>query len=115
MSTVLAEYTRSRAQACPALARAPEGSSAGSSDPTATLLAAVGPALIDCHCAVDPAEMRSLFWRVAGNPSPMAIVEVSLDTDATAFSFSVAQSTKWSDVASQFAIDGKTTWFDLKR
>jgi hypothetical protein len=112
MSGVLAEYTRPKVQACPGLVRAFGNASATAADPTQTLLAAVGPALIDCGCAVDPAEMRSLFWRVAGNPHPLLIVEVSLDADAKAFA--VVQTTKWRDVAKQFAVAGKPTWFDLQ-
>ena len=68
-------------------------------DKAARLLAGVGPALVECDCAVDIPALRSVLWRIAGNPRPLSAVTVELAPDAPPITLPAA--TTWEKAAAR--------------
>ena len=48
-------------------------------DKAQVIIEGSGEALLDCHCASDVAAFRALMWRIAGNPHPNALLELTID------------------------------------
>ncbi len=77
-------------------------------DKGATLLAAVGPALIECDCKADLDGLRTAFWRVVGSPRPMSFLPVRMAPDAAPLSMPPA--TRWQEASARLAPGGPPVW-----
>jgi hypothetical protein len=77
-------------------------------DKAATLLAAIGPALVECDCKADLPALRTAFWRVVGNPRPMSFLPVRLAQDAAPLA--LPPTTTWRDASQRLAPGGPPIW-----
>ena len=77
-------------------------------DKAETLLAAVGPALIECDCKADLDGLRTAMWRVAGNPRPMSFLPVRLAPDAAPLAMPAA--TRWQEASKRLVPGGPPVW-----
>jgi hypothetical protein len=77
-------------------------------DKAATLLAAVGPALVECDCKADLPALRTAFWRVVGNPRPMSFLPVRLDQAAAPLS--LPPTTPWREASQRLPPGGPPIW-----
>jgi len=114
-ATALAAYTRPNIESCPPLVELFGQVSAGEQgDLAGSMLKGVGPALIRCKCAVDPAEMKSLFWGIVGNPHPLGAINIELDPKATQ-QIALAKDVAWSDANKQLRTDAATLWIAVSQ
>lgn len=112
-ASAFASYTTPMVAPCPALVRVfGEVSATEGMDKAAYMLSHVGPALIECDCAVDPAEIRSLMWNLAGNRHPIGVIKVALDPKAPPLV--ATADTLWSEASKQLAVDTTQAWFVIK-
>jgi hypothetical protein len=108
-ATALAEYTRPKVAGCPTLiALFGEVGTEEQDDKAGYLLKRVGPALIGCNCAADPAEITSLMWAITGNPHPVGAIDIVLDPKAKQ-TLALGAAT-WSDASAQLHPDATTIW-----
>lgn len=77
-------------------------------DKAESLLAAVGPALVECDCKADLPALRTAFWRVVGNPRPMSFLPVQLAAEAAPLSLPPA--TPWQDASKRLVPGGPPIW-----
>jgi len=113
VGSALAAYLRPKIEPCPGLVTAfAQASSSEHGDNAGFLVSQVGPALIDCKCAVDPAEMKSLFWGFVGNPRPLGAIEIELDPAAAPIA--AAASAPWSQASARLSVDAHATWFTVE-
>jgi len=77
-------------------------------DKAEILLNAVGPALVDCNCNADLPAVRSLMWRVAGNPHPVNVIEVDLDPRVNPLA--LPAKSPWRDAAKHLSIHTVAMW-----
>jgi len=109
-ATAFAGYARSLVASCPALIHVfGEVSANDVADKAGYMLSRIGPALIECDCAADPAEIRSLMWNLAGNPHPVGVIQVVLDPKAKPLV--ATADTPWSDASKQLSVDATKAWF----
>jgi len=100
LATALSGYIRKKIAACPAMIEVMgKVADDNSGDRAGAMLASVGPALIACDCAVDPAEMKSLFWGFLGNPQPLGAIRVTLDPHGTRLD--APKQATWAEVQKQ--------------
>jgi hypothetical protein len=113
-ATALANYIRPKIAPCPALVEVFGMVGQTEMEDKATyMLRSAGPAIAACNCAVDPAEMRSMFWMFVGNPKPTMLLRVELDPKAPPHS---AQGTKtWGEESGWLTPDKKTIWLTAWR
>jgi len=113
-ATALANYISPHIAPCPPLVQLfGEVSSTEMDDRAGFMLKGAAPAIAACNCAVDPAEMRSMFWMFLGNPKPTALLRVELDPKAKPHS---EQDTKtWGEASAWLTPDTKTVWLTAWR
>lgn len=108
----LAHLASDVAAPCPAL-RKVFGSVASDEggDKAQIIIDGSGPALLDCKCAADVASFRALMWKIAGNPHPSALLEITIDKGGEAIAFPAA--TPWRDAGKRIGM-GSTIWPSVK-
>jgi hypothetical protein len=114
----LAEFIGPKVEACPGIVSA-FGDVAAEAGPEKgrNLLSKMGPALIDCDCAVAPEELTSLLWRTIGNPRPVVVLNIELSPNvdgSKAQVVSAAGDAMWRDVNRRFTPDTKVAWLTVK-
>jgi hypothetical protein len=104
----VAKLASETVKSCDALMREFGSVAATEGDKADIILHAVGPALVECNCNTDLAAVRSLMWRVAGNPHPVNVIEVELDPHVPPLEFPAA--TPWREVAKHLSIHTIAMW-----
>ena len=113
-ASAIGNYLRTKVAPCESLVKVfGEINSSERSDPAGYLLGHTAQALIDCRCAVDPAEVRSLMWYMLGDPHPLAILSIELDPKAAAITATAAA--EWTDANGRLAADAHAVWLDVAR
>ena len=79
-------------------------------DKAGALLAGIGPALVECDCAVDLPALRSVMWRIAGNPRPMTGLTLALSPEAAPIALPAA--TPWQEAGPRLTA-AAPTWLAL--
>ena len=113
-ATALAGYIRPHVQPCPALLDVfGEVGASEMDDRAGYMLSHVAPALIACHCAVDPAEMTSLFWEFLANPHPLALLAITLDPKQKPIT--AAADARWDTVNGLLSATSSDLWLAVAR
>ena len=108
-ATEAARITEQVVSRCGALKKVfAEVSAVPGEDKATTLLAAIGPALVECDCKADLPALRTAFWRVVGNPRPMSFLPIRLDQ--TAAPLSLPPATPWRDASQRLGPGGPPIW-----
>ena len=76
-------------------------------DKGAEIIEGTGPALIECKCSLDVPALRTVLWRVAGNPHPIEALSVELVRDAPPLAQPGA--TPWAAAQAQL-VPGAQVW-----
>jgi hypothetical protein len=98
-------------RSCGAITRAFESTAAVEGDKVEHLIRAIGPALVQCNCDVDLAALRTLMWRLAGNPHPTSALRIALARDASGIALPAA--TPWREASQRLAPTTTPAWFAI--
>jgi hypothetical protein len=104
----LAKLAEQTVKSCDALMREFGSVAATEGDKADIILHAVGPALVECNCNTDLPAVRSLMWRVAGNPHPVNVLEVDLDPIVKPLELPGA--TPWREASKHLSIHTAALW-----
>ena len=74
-------------------------------DKAESLIAGIGPALVDCRCAVDMPALRLGVWQLIGHAHPTSALEVTLARDATPIELPARM--PWRDASKALVPDGR--------
>ncbi len=93
---------------CPAMVKLfGDVASVETTDKADYLLDRIGPALVDCDCNVDLPSLRSVMWRLIGNPTPVVVLPLVLARDGTAIEQPTSR--PWSAASRELA-PGQRVW-----
>jgi hypothetical protein len=98
----IAKLTQETVKSCDELTGVFKSVAATEGDKADFILGAVGPALVGCNCKADLPAVRSLMWRIAGNPHPVNVIEVDLDPHANPLELPAA--TPWREASKHLSI-----------
>jgi hypothetical protein len=107
-ATKVAKLTSEAVKSCDALMREFGSVAATEGDKADIILHAVGPALVECNCNTDLPTVRSLMWRIAGNPHPVNVLEVDLDPHVTPLE--LPATTPWREASKHLSIHTVALW-----
>jgi hypothetical protein len=105
-ATKLAEMTQRLVKSCPALVELFGSTASEHVDKADHLARGIGPALIACDCNADIPALRSIFWRLLHNPSPVVALPLAIDPGGTPIS--LPSSTPWRDASRRFTATTRT-------
>jgi hypothetical protein len=99
-----AELLQQQSQSCPSLMKKfGEVASSDGPDKAEFLIEAIGPALVECRCDVNMANIRSLFWRLLVNPNPTRVLQFS--TGAPKDTIAAPAAMTWKDASKKLRAD----------
>ncbi len=107
-ASAIARIASEMAAPCPALGKVFGAVASDEGDDKAqVIIEGSGEALLECKCAADVASFRAVMWRVAGNPHPSALLELTIDKTGEQVAFPAA--TPWRDAGKRISM-GSTIW-----
>ena len=107
-ATKVAKLTSEAIKSCDALMHELGSVAATEGDKADIILHAVGPALVECNCNTDLPAVRSLMWRIAGNPHPVNVLEVDLDPRVNPLELPAA--TPWREASRHLSTHTAALW-----
>jgi hypothetical protein len=81
-------------------------------DRHASMISALGPAILACKCKVDIPALRSLLYRLFVT-KPIALLDLTLDEGASRIEMPLE--TPWTEANKRLGKDLKTVWLDVPR
>jgi hypothetical protein len=97
----LAHLLVDTAKGCPSIGKVfSAAATEDSADRSNDLVAAIGPAIVECDCNVDIPALRSLMWRTLVDEHPKSVLTTAVSPDGTAIE--LAGSTPWREASKLF-------------
>jgi biopolymer transport protein ExbD len=103
----IAQVTRDVVASCSSMTKLFGDVAATEGDKAEYLLDRIGPALVDCDCNVDVPSLRSVMYRLVGNPTPVAVLPLVLARDGA--TVEQPASRPWSAASGQL-VSGQRVW-----
>ncbi len=110
-ATQLAKLMSGQVRSCPAIEKLFGTVSSQETDKAKFIIDGMGPALVDCNCAPDMANMRSVMYRLLADEHPTGNVPITIARGAKPVELPVG--TPWRDAAAKLA-PGAVAWLVAK-